>query len=343
MRISRRALLASSAVATGLAGCSSIGGGDGTPDGSNSLDDGGTPEGALDLSFGEGAVFTDDGDVKLAVTLSDPRLLETVPVVRDNDIYVDSPQSTPFFLFATVRLENQGSSTIDPPSGLFFEADGEEVERTFIRTPGPKYREIGELAPGESAEGTIAFASPDGSGTGTVALRFQTLLESPPARWTFEFVDVPRETTDLTREGLGESITIGADADAYSFTPTTATTTTEYDYGDGETHTAPSGSRFVLLEARSENVGEEPVTLPTPYEIRLGVDGTVVRGGRYRRADERYPGRADPTPPGERLSGVLLFEVPESATEFTVRLAVGNQTFATWPVDPATPTPSPSG
>jgi hypothetical protein len=359
MRISRRALLASSAVATGLAGCSSLGGvggdngagGAGGDSGDSDASDandangsgGATPEGALDLSFGEGAVFTDDDGVELAVTLSNPRLLATVPVVRDGDISVDSPESSAFFLFVTVRVANQGSSAIDPPSGLYFEADGREVERTVVRTPGPKYREVGELAPGESAEATIAFPAPDGSGTGTVALRFQTLVESPPARWHFEFADLTRETSDLSREGLGDTITVGVDPYAYSFTPLSATTTSAYSDGDDEEHTASAGSTFVLLEVRSTNVGEEPVKLPTPFEIRLDADGTVVRGSPYERADERYPGRADLSPPGGSLSGVLLFEVPESAAEFTVRLAVGNQTFATWPVDPATPTRSPSG
>ena len=331
---SRRAFLASSATVSCLAGCVSLPGGDDEPTGQSDPDStSDTPEGALELSFGEGAAFTNDQGVKLAVEMANPRLRETVPVVRDGEVIVDSPESTQYFLFVAVTVVNEGDSSIKPPSGLYFDTDGEEVERTFIRTPGPKYRDIGELAAGESATATIAFAAPAGAEAGTVALRFQTLLESPPARWTFDYADVPKQAADLTRDGLGDTQTVGKDGYAYSFTPTEVRTTTAYTYGDGNEHTAPDGSQFVLLSVNTENVGKEAVKLPTPYDIRLDADGSVVRAGRFKRAEERYPGRADLTPPGESLSGVLLYEVPASASSFTVRLAVGNQTFSTWPIE----------
>lgn len=346
MNVTRRRLLyASGATVTGLAGCPSLSGNGESPDGGgngNGNDDGadgdggrrsdGT-EGALELEFGEGAEFTNDNGVRLHVAMSDPRLVEAVPVVRDSEIYVDSPESEPYFLFARVRLANEGSSSVQPPRGLFFRVDGREVERTAIRTPGQKYRDIGELAPGETATGTVAFPAPDGAGTGTVALRFQALLDSPPARWTFDFADVPRESIDLTNDGLGESLTIGTDAYAYEFTPTTARETTAYTYGDGTEHAASAGSKFVLVEARAENVGEEPVNLPNPYDVRLEADGSIARGTEYEDADERYQGQVEPYPPGETQEGVFLFEVPESASDYTLRLAVGNDTFATWPFE----------
>lgn len=320
----RRLLQASGAALTGLAGCSSLTGDGGKSDG---------PDGALELDFGEGAEFTNDEGVKLHVTMADPRLVETVAVVRDEEIAVDSPESMPYFLFVRVRVANEGSSSIQPPSGLFFEADGREVERSFIRTPGRKYRDIDELAAGQSAEATIAFPASDGAGTGTVSLRFQTLLESPPAQWTFDFAEVPRESTDLTRDGLGDSFVIDAGSYAYEFTPTGARETTAYTYGDANEHAAPTGSKFVLVEARAENVGEEPVKLPTPFEVRLDADGSVSRGTRYEDADERYEGQVDPYPPGGSQEGVLLFEVSESASSYTLRLAIGNDTFVTWPFE----------
>lgn len=331
----RRTLLASVAAGPLLAGCLGIGdyGPDGSGEGAGGGGDG-TPEGALELDFGEGAVFTNDQGVKLAMTLSNPRLRETVAVVRDGEIAVDSPEDTRYFLFVTATVANEGESPIEPPSGLFFRTDGEAVERTFIRTPGPKYREIGELASGESATATIAFAAPADADAGTVSLRFQTLLESPPARWTFDYADVPTESADLQRDGLGDPITVGKAGYAYEFTPLEARLTGSYSYGDGTEHAAPDGSQFALVTVRAENVGDEPVKLPTPYTVRLAAGGSPIRAGRYERADERYPGRVDPTPPGEAIEGVLLYEVPESASSFTLRLAVGNQTFATWPIDP---------
>jgi hypothetical protein len=336
MQIRRRRLLqASGVVLTGLAGCS--GGDDGDTDGggeSSGSDSGGSGETGepLDLQFGDGAEFSSDSGVALQVAMADPRLVETVPVVRDGEIYVDSPESTPYFLFVDVVVANEGESAIEPPRGLYFEADGQEVEREAIRTPGQRYRDIGELAPGESAEATIAFPSPDGSGTGTVSLRFQTLLESPPARWTFDFADVPRESVGLTKEGLGETATIRAGDYGYAFTPTAARETTAYTDGDGNEYSAPDGSKFVLVEATAENVGEEPVNLPNPYDIRLDADGTIARGSQYQDAAARYQGQVEPYPPGASQDGILLFEVPESASTYTLRLAVGNQTFVTWPL-----------
>jgi hypothetical protein len=178
-------------VLTGLAGCSgSDEGNTGGTGESGGSDETGEP---LDLEFGEGAEFSNDSGVRFQVAMDNPRLVETVPVVRDSEIYVDSPESQPYFLFVDVVVANEGESTIEPPRGLYFEADGQEVEREAIRVPGQQYRDIGELAPGESAEATIAFPAPEGSGTGTVSLRFQVLLESAPARWTFDFDEISRE------------------------------------------------------------------------------------------------------------------------------------------------------
>lgn len=339
MQFSRRRLVQASGVAmAGIAGCSGLGGGGSENDGGGGADSGArsaTPGGALELDFGEGAEFTNDDGVRLQVAMANPRLVETAPVVRDNEIYVDSPESKPYFLFARVRVVNRGSSTIDPPRGLYFEADGEEVEMAAIRTGGQRYRDIGELPSGESAEGIVAFPAPDGSGTGTVSLRFQTLLESPPARWTFDFEDVPREAAALTNDGLGDTYTVSAGEYAYEFTPTAARVTDAYTYGDGNEHAAAAGSKFVLVEARAENVGEKPVNLPNPYGVRLEAGGSVARGTQYEDADERYQGQVEPYQPGESQSGVLLFEVPESASSYTLRLAIGNQTFATWPIEPS--------
>lgn len=337
MNIQRRRLLqASGVVLTGLAGCSSTGE-ESDPDGGGGEDTGGSGGSSssgepLDLDFGEGAEFSNDSGVRLQVGMADPRLVETVPVVRDSEIIVDSPESQPYFLFVQVAVANEGESAIEPPRGLYFEADGREAEREAIRTPGPKYRDIGELSPGESAEATIAFPAPDGSGTGTVSLRFQTLLESPPARWSFDFESVPRESVDLTKEGLGDTATVSAGDYGYDFTPTGARETTAYTYGDGKEHAASAGAKFVLVDARAENVGEEPVNLPNPFDVRLDADGTVARGTQYEDAGERYQGQVDPYAPGESQEGVLLFEVPESASSYTLRLAVGNDTFVTWPL-----------
>jgi hypothetical protein len=339
MQVSRRRLvLASSAVVAGVAGCLGSSGGDATETDADDTESASTtPGGALELDFGEGAEFTNDDGVRLQVAMADPRLVETAPVVRDTEIYVDSPESKPYFLFVRVRVANRGSSPIDLPRGLYFRADGEEVDRAVVRTQGKQYREFEELPSGESLEAVIAFPSPgpDTAEQGTVSLKFQALLESPPARWTFDFADVSRESTDLSNDGLGESYTVRAGDYAYEFTPTAAQVTDAYTYGDGAEHTAPAGSKFVLVEATAENVGEQPVTLPNPYGVRLEAGGSVARGTQYKDADERYQGQVDPYQPGERQSGVLLFEVPESASEYTLRLAIGNQTFATWPVEPS--------
>lgn len=335
MQATRRTFLAGSVAVASLAGC--LGDSDESTDGNPADEPGGGgngTEGSLELAFGDGGVFTDEDSIELVVEISNPRLRTTVPVVGDgNDIYVDSPESSEYFIFADVALRNDGSAPIDPPSGLYFETDGEEVDRAAIRTPGRKYRDIGELAPGDDATGTIAFPAPAEAETATITLRFQGLLDSEPAHWSTDYADLERSSTDLSRDGIGESITIEADEYAYEFTPTEARTTTSYTYGDGKKHAASDGSTFLLLSARSETVGEKPVKLPTPYEITIVADGSEIRSDQFEREDERYEGRVDPTAAGEDISGTLLYEIPASTSSVTVRLAVGNQTFATWPVD----------
>jgi len=336
MRRSRRGLLqACGATLIGIAGCSSPDseGVTATPGDSDTAGDPGSPAGALELEFGEGAEFTNDGDVKLQVMLSNPQFVETAPVVTDSQIHVDSPESKPQFFTVQVFVANEGSTALSPPKGLYFRVDGEAVDRSFVRTSDQQYREIDDLSPGDSATGTIAFPAPAGPGTGTVALQFQTLLDSPPARWTFDFADVPQTSTDLSRDGLGESVTVDAGPYAYEFTPLDARETTAYTDASGTEHTASAGSTFVVIEARSENVGEEPVRLPTPYSVRLAADGSIYRGQQYANVAERYEGRVDPYRPGDEQAGNLLFEVPDAASRYTLRLAIGNDTFVTWPLD----------
>lgn len=333
MSRTRRSLLTSGVVLT-LAGCpnpTERGDTSNPPDGPGASE--GTPGEPLELSFGEGAVFTNEEGLSIAVRMSDPLLRETVTVVSDDTVFVDSPDETRYFLFVTVEVANEGDVAFKPPGGLYFRTDGREVERTFVRTPGRKYRDIDRLAPGESATATIAFQAPEDFETGTVSLQFRTLVQSPPARWTFSRGDVQTRTTDLSMNSLGDTITVGTDGFSYAFTPTHARTTTSFIDVDGREHAAPDGSQFVHLEVRAENVGEEPVQLPTPYDVRVRADGSVYRRGRYEPRDQ-YPGRVAATPPGETLAGSLLYEVPSSAPSFTVQLAVGNDTFATWPVRP---------
>jgi hypothetical protein len=74
------------------------------------------------------------------------------------------------------------------------------------------------------------------------------------------------------------------------------------------------------------------VKLPTPYDVRLDADGEIARGSQYEDAAARYQGQVDPYEPGESQEGIFLFEVAESASEYTLRLAIGNQTFVTWPL-----------
>jgi hypothetical protein len=335
MPSTRRTLLVTAATVPTVSGCLGLGE-DGPEDSGGSPDgaDDGTTAGALELDFGERVMFTNDQGVKLAMELSNPRLRETVAVLRDGNIIVDSPEDTRYFLFVTATVANEGESALEPPGGLSFRTDGATVERTFVRTPGRKYRDIGELAPGESATATIAFPAPADADTGTVSLSFQTLFQSPPARWTFDYADVPTEAADLERDGLGDPIIVEKDAYAYEFTPVEAHVTRSYSYGGGQEHTAPEGSQFALVTARAENVGDQPVKLPTPYDVRLDADGSSHRAGRFKRADERYPGRVELTPPGEAIEGVLPYEVPASASSFTLRFAVGNETFASWPIQP---------
>ena len=335
MPSTRRTLLVTAAAVSTVPGCLGLGE-DGREDSGGSPDGAGdgTSAGTLDVDFGERVMFTNEEGVKLAMELSNPRLRETVAVLRDSEIYIDSPEDTRYFLFVTATVANEGESALEPPGGLSFRTDGETVERTFVRTPGRKYRDIGELAPGESATATIAFAAPADADTGTISLSFQTLFQSPPARWTFDYADIPTEAADLERDGLGDPIVVEKDAYAYEFTPVEARITRSYSDGGGQEHTAPEGSRFVLVTAGAENVGDQPVKLPTPYDVRLDADGSSHRAGRFERTDDRYPGRVELTPPGEAIEGVLPYEVPVSTSSFTLRLAVGNDTFATWPIQP---------
>lgn len=333
MHLSRRHyLVAGGATLATLAGCSTGSGTQGS--GTDEHNDAGTPEtdGPLTLEFGESAVFTNDEGIELVVTPTEARSTEAIVTGGKEQVYADGPDADDaLYLLVTFRLENTGSQNTKVPGGLFFRSNGSEVERTITRLPGERYDDIDWVDAGDTATGTVVFEVPEDAESGAVAAKFRTTFNSPPVRWEFDLDDIPREAYDFDELSPGEAIELGTEENRYSFAALGATETTSYDGPDGEEHAAGSGKKFVLVEVESENVGESTVTLPTAYNMRLRTDDDEIQAGRYRRGDDRYDG--GPHDAGGVRTGLVLFEVPDSASSYSLQVEFGNGPTGTWELE----------
>lgn len=337
MQLSRRqCLIAGGATVTALAGCTS---GSGTAGGSGddeetSTDAVGrtTSSGPLRLKFGETAVFTNDEAVELEVTPTDARLTEAIITGGkggNDQVYATSPDDPDsLYLLVTFELRNAGSSETKIPGGLFFTASGEQVSRTVREVPGQNYGDLDWVEPGETVRGTVLFETPADAESGVVEARFRTLFQSPPVEWELGLSELPRKTFDFEGKSPGEAIELGTEEYRYSFTALGTTESTEYEASNEGTQTPADGNKFVFVEVESENVGTSPVTLPSPYDMRLVTADSKFEAGTHKNLDERY--RGGPSDPGEVRTGDVLFEVPESVSSYTLQVEFSNGPIGTW-------------
>lgn len=285
----------------------------------------------LDLQFGETAVFTNDAAVELHVTPTAARLTEAVVVGRESTgvVFANVPDSADsLYLLVTFHLENKGSEKTKIPNGLSFSANGQGGRETMSDFPTQAYGKLDWLDSADSVEGTALFEVPADADSGVVSATFQTLFDSPPVNWTLDLASLSVTRYDVEGKRPGEAVELGTEAYSYSFAALGVRETNSYETGGGEKHTAADGKTFALVEVESENVGSEPVTVPTAFGMRLVTADDEAEAGEYQRTEERYDGGE--TDPGAVRTGEVLFELPESASEYTFEVELAHGLVGTW-------------
>jgi hypothetical protein len=176
----------------------------------------------------------------------------------------------------------------------------------------------GQFAPGETARGDIAFEVPQDATDLTLNFDFRS----------FSFTEYDRVTIDLsstasTRGDLEQSLRVPIHGLSDSVTHDGITVTVhsvEFESSLGEYTQAPEGREYALVDITTANGRDETTSFSSLLQMSMKNGAgrefgqSAVASGRVTQA---YSGGN--VPPGERVRGKVVFEVPrgESPLYFT--------------------------
>lgn len=290
-----------------------------------------TPETQV-VPLGETLVYSGE-DAQLAIT-AETAMMEDVLVDSTQNVLStrqpESPDNT--FLLVKFRAENQGSNPITLPGRSAFLFQNTQYDMRAPAAGYKAYQGYQEVQPGTSIEGWLRAEIPPVEGTGEVVLQFESIQDNPPtARWKINLTDIERTTYDFQDLEVGTQVKFGTEQTRYAVAVTGTEETTSYSYETGGfeyTEEPGSGNKFVLTEIQAENVGETPVTIPGPFEMSLIAGSTQVDAVRYRAESNVYEGGE--IAPGVKRSGLVQFEVPESASSYRININLTRHVAASW-------------
>lgn len=333
----RRLLLLSSAGVAGLAGCSetsvnSPDGQDGTNGGSDGdSESGGTQGGSFEL--GQTAEFTVGEDTAIDFTPTRAILHEAFVYSTSGSLFSEVPErSGRLFLTIEIKAKNTGSESFRPPSTIVFTSGGTQYDLTYTSAYSESsFAQYSEIQPGASRTGWVVFEIPSSATKGSLIAEFQTVTGSATGKWSVDLSDADKKILDIEELSSGESASIGTETTSYSMSALSVEETQSYDYSIDEysyTEEAGDGKKFILVTVQSENTGERTVSVPSTYGMSLISDGSQYDAGRYRDDDDAYEGGEISS--GITRRGIVQFEVPESASSYTLQADLTQDLKATW-------------
>ena len=104
-----------------------------------------------------------------------------------------------------------------------------------------------------------------------------------------------------------------------------------YTYGSGQfdyEQTPAEGNKYVFVTVRAENTGQSIVSVPTTYDLSLISESSQFSSEFYRGDQTVYEGGE--ISPGINREGIVLFEVPESASSYQLQANLTREIGATW-------------
>lgn len=337
--MNRRQLLKTSSVGVlgGLAGCSSSvstptqdrSGGNG---GSNREED--MPESETFDGLGKTAIYRRGEDSRLRITPAEARFEDAILTARSSRISSQTPENPDHsFLLVRIDLENTGSETVTAPGEITVRIDGSQYDSSYTSPPdGESYSNYNEIHPESSQTGWVVYEVPPVTdGPGEIIIQGSG-INAATATWTVDLSSLDRVEHDYTGMSLSRGTQFGTESIKFSIVAADIETTNGYTYsgsGDYEFEAEPGdGDQFALAHIQAENTGENPVTVPTVYDMSLIAGNSQADAGRYRRESDAYEG-------GEIASGVVRegyvqFEIPESASPSEFRVSLTRDLTATW-------------
>lgn len=335
MVYNRRSLLkfASSGLILSIAGCASSV--DEPQPGDNN--DGQTDQGDNTRNFGglgNSAVFTSGDNSKLQLTPTDAWIEDALIWTSSGIISSTTPQnSNHSYLLINIEIENIGSEPMYTPSTTAFILEGRQYDTTYSSgVQQEQYSGFSEIQPGTSQSGVALFAIPPNQGEGQLMIQSTSAIgDDPTATWNIDLGNIDHESYDYSDLEVGSGIQFGTQDTQYQFRLVDWDTNNGYTYQTGnfeQEYTPSAGNKFLECNIRSENTGNSTVSVPGSYSCSLITGNTQADTTVYFDDDERYSGGEISS--GIVREGILLFEVPRSATTYSFRVDLTQDIAASW-------------
>jgi len=318
-------------VAGVLAGCGSLGAdagdeGGGDPPGSPITEES-DPVVERAFELGEPAAFF-RGDEEFIFKPFDADVTNVVTYTDGDRIRAETPDGG-LFLRIRIDVENYGEREAAFPvpelrvGGSAYEPVSlpEQVDDQYIA------RE--RLPPGVRTFRTLVFSIPEADGEASLFVRSDN-EETTTAEWQLSLSDIDRSIVTLEGNRVGDPVQFGTDEQRYVIAVTDVDVTDshprEVTPGSG-LGDAGSDRQWVLATVRAENVGEEPVAVPTTFDVRV-IAAERRFNGSPGWSDGEYSGGV--LSPGSSTAGPVSFEVTADVTDVTIAIDLAADVTATW-------------
>jgi hypothetical protein len=280
--------------------------------------------------LGETLVYTQGQREELAFAITSARLQDALISASSGSLLSRVPErSDRSYLIADVRLENRGDEPVFPPSSVNFVANGQQYERSYV-TGRDSYSRANEVLPGSNISGQISFVVPPSDLEGRIVVNFSDFGEAVTGEWVVDLGEIERIEYDYTGNSEGEFIEFGTESTRYQAAVVDVTETRQYSYSSNGyefEEEASQGNKFVLIEVFARNTGDTPVRIPGRFDMSLIAGSSQVDAGYYSGSGAYSGGEISP---GIERSGVVQFEVPESASEYQLRVNLTRDIAASW-------------
>jgi len=279
----------------------------------------------------ETAVYTEGEDGRLEITPIEARMRDYIISARSGRLSTSGPDNPDHtILMIGMAVENTGSSPVNAPGEAYFVLNGQQYDPSYITGAENPYDNYQEVQPGSSSTGWIDFEIPPADDEGRLILRTSSFRDAPTAEWTIDLGTIERTTFDYTGNEVGGWVEWGTDQTNYRVGVTDVEWSNGYTYsreGYEFEETPSAGNVFALVDMNVENTGDTQVSIPSTFEMSVIAGNSQVDAGRYP-GDDAYESGTIST--GITREGIVPFEVPQSASDYTLQINLTDDVRATW-------------
>jgi len=272
------------------------------------------------------------------IVFSADKVKTTVDYVTVSDrgyIYTYKPDQPDYgYLWIHVSAENRGDTITEAPSDYYMKVlvSGIEMEKDIPTYSIPDLYEGGYLNPGAKMEGWIIYAIPKNAKD----VQFILKLSNANAIWKIPNSKINFQERNLDNLSNGQSIIYGSDKDYFELSVLHKETRESYSYRSSYgnwiyTEEASPGNKFIFINITAINLGSRKINVPCPYDMKLITGGKQYSYVSYY-GENSYRDACGDIYPGVTASGLVVFEVPKSVSEYILVVELSSKEEASWKI-----------